>query len=125
MVVEIADDGRGVDWEAVRARAAAAGLPARTSADLHAALFHDGLSTRADADDLSGRGVGMGALREECERLRGKLMLSSARGVGTTLTFSLPVDVVCESEETRRAGRALSRDVVFLPSLRPSSSPPA
>ena len=88
--IEISDDGRGIDWPAVGRKAGAAGLPFATEQDLYAALFVDGLSTRDETDDVSGRGVGMGALRAECERLGGEMSLVSRPGSGTTLRFSIP-----------------------------------
>ena len=63
VIREIKDDGRGVDWDRVRARARAAGLPHASHQELVDALFSDGFSTRDTAGDLSGRGVGLGALR--------------------------------------------------------------
>jgi two-component system, chemotaxis family, sensor kinase CheA len=88
--VVMADDGAGVDWERVRQKAAARGLPHETLADLENALFTDGLSTREEASDVSGRGVGLGALREACHSLGGEAHLRSERGRGTTLSLYVP-----------------------------------
>jgi chemotaxis protein histidine kinase CheA len=103
VVIEVADDGRGIDWTALRARAQAAGLPYETPEELHDALFHDGLSTRDTADDVAGRGIGMGALRAECERLGGRMSVDSAQGAGTRVRFAFPAEAVAENDETRRA----------------------
>jgi two-component system chemotaxis sensor kinase CheA len=92
--IQIADDGRGIDWEGVRAKARAAGLPSATAADLRAALFHDGVSTSDGVDGISGRGVGMGALLAECENLDGTIEITSVAGAGTTLLFSFPAAMV-------------------------------
>jgi two-component system chemotaxis sensor kinase CheA len=92
--IEISDDGRGVDWAAVARKAAAAGLPFATDDDLRAALFVDGLSTREETDHVAGRGVGMGALRAECEKLGGDMTLVSRPGSGTTIRFSIPAEVL-------------------------------
>lgn len=92
--IEIADDGRGIDWGAVRAKARAAGLPAETSADLRAALFSDGLSTSDGVDGVSGRGIGMAALLAECENIDGTIEITSVAGVGTTVRFSFPAATV-------------------------------
>lgn len=86
-VIELADDGAGIDWERVRERARALGLPSATPGDLEEALFADGLSTRAEVTTTSGRGVGMSALREEVRRLGGAIELDSQPGHGTTLRF--------------------------------------
>lgn len=98
VVLEIADDGRGIDWDSIEAKARAIGLPCQTPQDLEAALFHDGLSTRREADGMSGRGLGMGVLRAECERLGGRMSVLTARGAGTRLVFSFLADAVGASD---------------------------
>jgi two-component system chemotaxis sensor kinase CheA len=90
IIVEIADDGRGIDWKMLAERAASAGLPAQTPEDLHSALFADGVSTVATVTDLSGRGIGMGALLEGTRALGGELAVHSVSGQGTCLRFSFP-----------------------------------
>lgn len=90
-VVEIADDGRGIDWQSVAKRAKAAGLPAETQYDLEQALFVDGLSTAASVTDVSGRGVGMGALLAATKAMDGQLSVQSELHRGTRLHFSFPV----------------------------------
>jgi two-component system chemotaxis sensor kinase CheA len=97
--VEIADDGRGVDWSAVARKAKALGLPSATRQDLVAALFVDGLSTHEATDDVAGRGVGMGALRTACERLGGTMSLVSEPGAGTTARFLLPLELLGNESE--------------------------
>jgi two-component system, chemotaxis family, sensor kinase CheA len=87
LVVEIADDGRGIAWSLVRERAAAAGLPFQTREDLVEALFWDGLTTKGEVSELSGRGIGMGALRAICRKMGGSLQVSSTPGQGTCLSF--------------------------------------
>jgi two-component system, chemotaxis family, sensor kinase CheA len=90
--VEVEDDGRGIDWAAVRARAKAAGVPAETDEQLTEALFRDGITTRTDVSEFSGRGVGMGAVRAACRELGGDVTVSSVTGKGTKLTFTVPVE---------------------------------
>jgi two-component system chemotaxis sensor kinase CheA len=90
IVVEVLDDGRGVSWERVRAKAQALGLPAATRAELIEVLFADGVSTSDAVSELSGRGVGMGALREICRDLGGSIDLASEPGQGTRLTCVVP-----------------------------------
>ena len=89
-VIEIGDDGRGIDWNAIREKAALAGIPHGTREELVAALFHDGLTTKDEVSETSGRGVGMGALRSSCAKSGGRLEISSTPGRGTTLHFSWP-----------------------------------
>ncbi|CAN5590579.1 hypothetical protein BH11MYX1_BH11MYX1_16660 [soil metagenome] len=90
LVFTVADDGRGVNWEALRDNARRNDLAAETQADLIAALFSDGLSTRDTASDVSGRGVGLAALHAVVLALGGAIELESAEGTGTTLALSFP-----------------------------------
>lgn len=88
--VWVEDDGRGIDWSAVARKARQRGLPCGSQADLQEALFADGLSTRDEATETSGRGVGMSALRAECEGLGGSVRVTSQRGLGTRFEFAFP-----------------------------------
>ncbi len=88
--IALSDDGRGIDWEGVREKASAKGLPHETAEELLSALFVDGITTKDDVSDVSGRGVGMGALRTVCAELGGDLELHSIRGLGTTVRIRLP-----------------------------------
>lgn len=90
LTVELSDDGRGVDFDKVRARAQALGLPHETEADLTAALFSEGLSTAEQTTELSGRGLGMSALREAARALGGVVSVRSVRGQSTTLSVRFP-----------------------------------
>ena len=90
VLLRISDDGRGIDWEAIRNKAKSAGLPHTTQQELTEALFADGISSREDVTELSGRGVGLSALRAACERLDISIALDTQRGRGTTFTFCLP-----------------------------------
>ena len=92
VIIEVSDDGRGVDWERVRTLAAARGLPARTDQDLAAALFGGGLSTKTEATMYSGRGAGLSACYWACQELGGMLTVSSVAGHGTTFRLSIPSD---------------------------------
>ena len=89
-ILELSDDGRGIDWTLLAQRASIAGLPTATPADLEAALFADGLSTKSEVSDISGRGVGLGAARACCEALGGETWIKSMRGSGTTIGFAFP-----------------------------------
>ncbi|MEM9693799.1 MAG: ATP-binding protein [Myxococcota bacterium] len=90
-VVEIRDDGRGIDWEGVRAKAAKRGLPHETQDDLEAALFCDGFSTKSVASTTSGRGVGMNAIQDATRQKGGQIELESTPDVGTTFRFRFPI----------------------------------
>jgi two-component system chemotaxis sensor kinase CheA len=89
LTFELSDDGRGIAWDQLADKARAAGLPAATRKDLVAALFADGISTRAEASELSGRGVGLGALAEVCRAMGCEIIVDSTPGQGTTLRFEL------------------------------------
>ncbi len=93
-VVEIVDDGRGIDWAELARKAAARGLPTTTEADLRSALFHDGISTAAQVTDISGRGLGMGAIRAATAALGGTLEIETQARRGTTLRMVFPTDAM-------------------------------
>ncbi len=90
LVVEIRDDGRGVDWEKVRHAAKARGLPTEAHQDLVAAMFADGLSTRSSATQTSGRGVGTSAVAAQIARRGGRVDVTTEAGRGTTFRFTWP-----------------------------------
>lgn len=90
-VLELADDGRGIDWNAISERAKGMGLPAETPEDLELALFAEGVTTSQRPSTLySGRGVGMSALRDATEVMGGRVSVYSEPGSGTTLRFVFP-----------------------------------
>jgi sensor domain CHASE-containing protein/signal transduction histidine kinase/HAMP domain-containing protein len=95
----VRDDGRGIDWDAIKRSAEARGLPASTRADLEAALFSDGLSTRAEVSELSGRGIGLGAVRQACIDAGGEVSVESEPGAGTVFRFRFTA--VSRSKRTR------------------------
>lgn len=88
--IAITDDGRGFDWERLRARAAALGLAVATGDGLEAGLFAEGVSTASEVTELSGRGMGMSALAAAAEEQGGELRVESARGVGTKICLLFP-----------------------------------
>ncbi len=96
--VEIEDDGRGIDWGAVAAKAQSLGLPADTTSDLRDALLSDGVSTRTTITETSGRGVGMAALRSVCDELGASIVVQSDLGVGTRFAISFPATASMEFE---------------------------
>jgi two-component system chemotaxis sensor kinase CheA len=89
-VIEVQDSGRGVDWERVRSRAEARGLPARTLGDLERALFADGISTKETAGETSGRGIGMSAVKAAVQASGGHVQLQSQLTQGTLVRLSWP-----------------------------------
>ena len=104
----VADDGRGIDPSQLRRRAHELGLVSASDAETtsdEAALqwiFADGFTTRERVSDLSGRGVGLAAVRQELSRLRGKVSVESRLGQGTRFSFSLPYAPAIKLGSARR-----------------------
>jgi two-component system chemotaxis sensor kinase CheA len=82
-VIEVADTGRGIDWEAIRRSASKLGVPCQTQAELGRALFADGLSTKTEVTQESGRGVGTAAVARAVEAAGGRIDVLSERGQWT------------------------------------------
>lgn len=101
--LHIIDDGRGVDWGAVRARALALGLPAETRDELVEAMFSDGLSTRDGVDQISGRGVGLSAVKAAITTIGGQLAVDSDPGNGTRLSIWVPLAGPVQSPQGAQA----------------------
>jgi two-component system chemotaxis sensor kinase CheA len=98
LVLTIADDGRGVDVEAMRARAVALGAVSEAVAEaadddtLLALLFLPGFSTRESTDLLAGRGIGLDIAQAAVQRLGGAVRLSSRPGVGFEARVEVPIE---------------------------------
>jgi len=92
-LIEVTDDGRGIDWDAVKAKAIAKGVPHRTRAELEQALLTEGFSTKQEANEVAGRGVGMSAVTHAVYALGGTINICTEAGKGTTWTLSFPVSV--------------------------------
>ena len=99
VIIQIADDGAGVNPQRVRDKAVERGLipadRAATLSDEEAAqlIFLPGFSTAETISDLSGRGVGLDVVRDAVERLNGTVELTSRSGRGTTIALSLPLSM--------------------------------
>jgi two-component system chemotaxis sensor kinase CheA len=95
--IAVSDDGRGIDLDAVCARAVKQGLVVQDLAedlspeDVAAFVFCPGLSTTETISRISGRGVGMDAVRTVIESLGGSVELATEAGVGTTTTLVVPI----------------------------------
>jgi two-component system chemotaxis sensor kinase CheA len=110
VVVEVSDDGRGLDLARIREKAVARGLLSADAAvpeDLLAQLiFEPGLSTRDVVSDLSGRGVGMDVVRRSIEGVGGSIQLETRAGQGTSFSIRLPLTLaVLEGQYVSVAGR--------------------
>jgi two-component system chemotaxis sensor kinase CheA len=91
LAIDVEDDGRGVDWDRIRAKALEVGVPCATDDELHAAVFHDGLSTKEVVTEVSGRGAGSAAVKQEVDRLGGEIVVRSDKGRGTCVTCRAPL----------------------------------
>ena len=95
VLIRIADDGAGLDVEAIRAKAVERGLIAAEmelpEKDIFSLIFAPGFSTAGKITSVSGRGVGMDVVKRSLDALRGSIDISSRRGVGTTITLKLPL----------------------------------
>jgi chemosensory pili system protein ChpA (sensor histidine kinase/response regulator) len=92
--MQLRDDGRGIDTEAVRNRAESLGLPltrTQTAAELLAVICQPGFSSETRVSEVSGRGVGMDIIAAQISRLGGKLSLDTTPGAGTTFHLQFPV----------------------------------
>ena len=95
VLIEVADDGRGINADAVKARAIERGLvsadAALTESEIYSMIFEPGFSTAQQVTDISGRGVGMDVVRKNIEGLRGSIEVTSKAGLGTTVMLRLPL----------------------------------
>ncbi len=111
IVIEISDDGRGINRERVKKIAVDKGLIAAdaplTDEQIDNLIFAPGFSTAAVVSDISGRGVGMDVVKRSIQALGGRISISSVPGKGSTFTLSLPLTlavldgmVVAAAEQT-------------------------
>ena len=95
IVIEVADDGAGIDRKRVLASAMAKGLVAgdaiMSDEEIDNLIFAPGFSTAAEVSDISGRGVGMDVVRRSIQSLGGRISITSQPGHGSTFSLSLPL----------------------------------
>jgi len=117
VIVEVSDDGRGMDPEALRRAAVARGAigaeaaAALPEADVLLLACLPGVSTTSEVTDVSGRGVGMDAVKRSAEALGGSLSIQSRPGAGTCFTLRLPLTVAIQPVLLVRVGA----EVVAIP----------
>lgn len=111
LVIEVRDDGAGLDFDAIRRRGIERGLISSDSsasrAELAQLIFHPGFSTKQVADQLSGRGVGMDVVASTLERMRGWVEVDSETGQGSTIRLSLPLPSMIQHVMVFRSGGQL------------------
>jgi two-component system, chemotaxis family, sensor kinase CheA len=97
VVIEVRDDGRGIDLAVIRARAVEKGIVKAEEAqrlsdqDVLSLIFESGFSTAKEVTEVSGRGVGMDVVRTVMDRLKGTIHVSSQKGRGTTFQLRVPL----------------------------------
>jgi two-component system chemotaxis sensor kinase CheA len=109
IVIEIEDDGRGLNKERILKKAIDNGLvdPSQqlTDDEIFKLIFHAGLSTAEKVTSISGRGVGMDVVKKNVEALRGKIDISSTLGKGTIFTIRLPLTLAIIDGQIIKVGR--------------------
>jgi two-component system chemotaxis sensor kinase CheA len=109
IIIEIADDGKGIDVEAVRAKAVERGLihPSKSLTEIEAfnLIFDAGFSTAKTVTNISGRGVGLDVVKRQIEKLNGSVSVTSQRGKGTKFTIKLPLTLAIIQGLLVRVGR--------------------
>ncbi|HEX6993046.1 MAG TPA: chemotaxis protein CheA [Gammaproteobacteria bacterium] len=107
IVIEISDDGAGLNRERILAKAAERGLPVPenpSDRDVWQLICKPGFSTAEQITDVSGRGVGMDVVRQNIESLNGRLEIDSTQGQGTRMTIRLPLTLAILDGMSVRVG---------------------
>ena len=124
--IEVSDDGKGLDRDAILAKAMAKGLcrPEQrlTDAEIFGFIFLPGFSTAKVVTDVSGRGVGMDVVRRNIEALRGSCEIASVAGKGTTFTIRLPLTLAIVDGMIVKAGNEnyIIPTLAIIESMRPA-----
>ena len=111
VMIEVEDDGRGIDLTRLTEKAISLGKLTRSEAEemsrdeALALIFLPGLSTRESADDVSGRGVGMDIVKTNISKLGGVIDVHSETGIGTKMTITLPITLAIVSALLIQAGK--------------------
>ena len=113
VMIELSDDGKGMDPQALRRKAIAKGLigeaAAQTNDEAFQLVFLPGFSTKEVANSVSGRGVGMDVVKTAVEKHRGAIRIDSALGSGTRFSIRLPIELsIVPTMLVHTAGAALA-----------------
>lgn len=128
VVIEISDDGRGLNREAILRRATERGLIAPnaelTEQELWGLIFLPGFSTAEKVSELSGRGVGMDVVMKQVQAMHGRVAVTSQAGQGTTVRLSLPLTLAVINGMLVSCGdeRYIIPSLAIVESLRPEPS---
>jgi two-component system chemotaxis sensor kinase CheA len=110
VLIQISDDGKGLDLEKVRARAIEQGIIGEAAqlkeSEILSLIFAPGFSTSREITSVSGRGVGMDVVRRSIDALRGSIEMTNKPGAGLTVTLRLPLTLAIIDGLLVRVGRA-------------------
>lgn len=126
IVIEISDDGRGINRERVLAKAISQGLVAESAhlseTQIYDLLFMPGFSTAAQVTEISGRGVGMDVVKRNIEAIRGRIITQSTPGRGTSFRLVLPLTLAIIDGMVIRCGgeRFIVPTLNIIESLQPT-----
>jgi two-component system chemotaxis sensor kinase CheA len=124
--IQVRDDGKGLDRDAILAKAVCRGLVKEgddlSDGEVFKLIFEPGFSTKEQVSDLSGRGVGMDVVRRNIEAMRGRIEIDSVHGRGSTFTIRLPLTLAIIDGMVVRVGgeRYIVPTLAITMSLRPS-----
>lgn len=127
VVIEITDDGKGLDKDRILEKAVKMGVIKESDNlsdyEIYNLIFHPGLSTARKVTDVSGRGVGMDVVRKNIEALRGHVDIKSEPGKGSTISLMLPLTLAIIDGMIVRVGgeNYIVPTISVVESLRPSS----
>ncbi|NND99328.1 MAG: response regulator, partial [Pirellulaceae bacterium] len=128
-VIEIRDDGRGLDYDAIQRRGIATGLlqdgQSISQSELSQLIFQAGFSTRQSTSQVAGRGVGMDVVASTLTRMRGWLDVDSEPGKGTRIRLSFPIpSVIQHAMVFRSAGRLFALPMNSVRCVNPDDKSP-
>lgn len=124
--IEICDDGRGLNREAILKKAIERGIvrtdETLTDDEVYKLIFSPGFSTAQQVTEISGRGVGMDVVRRNIESMRGKILIDTIPGQGTTFTIVLPLTMAIIDGMLVKVGpeRFILPTLSIIESLKPS-----
>ncbi|HEY8484284.1 MAG TPA: chemotaxis protein CheA [Longimicrobiales bacterium] len=125
VVIEVSDDGRGLDRDKILKKAIALGLVESdrglSDNDIFNLIFEPGFSTAEQVTDVSGRGVGMDVVRRNIEAVRGRIEITSEPGKGSTFSIRLPLTLAVTDGMLVRVGQ--ERYIVPTTSIQMSFRP--
>jgi chemosensory pili system protein ChpA (sensor histidine kinase/response regulator) len=125
VVVEVRDDGKGLDYDAIQRKGMELGLldrdRAASQSQLAQLIFHPGFSTRQQVSEVSGRGVGLDVVASVADRLRGQIEVESSTGKGTTVRLRIPLRSSIEHTMVFRVdGHLFALPMQYVQAARPT-----